>query len=146
MLVLSTIDWLPAGAALTTSVTFRNAPGLPPDATWAPTLLPPLPAVNCVPAQLPSRKVESDTVCAPTGAASARPAAKASAASPDHGSRSVRRRFERFMAVPFAGGDALDGEKAVCAACTDPQGRSGRTPLGEAVKKQQHWCGNLRRL
>src|SRR2546430_11620709 len=64
MLVLSTIVWLPDGAAFKTSITLRYAPGLPPDKTCAPVLLPPFPAVNWVPFQFASRNVLSETVCA----------------------------------------------------------------------------------
>jgi len=53
-------------------VTFRNAPGLPPTATCVAVVLPrlaavKLPAQNRYSAQLVSRKVLSDTVCAAVG-------------------------------------------------------------------------------
>ena len=56
--------WLPTGAAFNTSITLRYDPGLPPETTWAPVLLPPFPARNWVPVQSVSRNVLSETVCA----------------------------------------------------------------------------------
>src|SRR5664279_4046897 len=97
MLVLRTIVWLFSGAAFRTSVTFRNAPGLPPDSDCAAVLLPPRPAVNWVNAQLASRKVLSDSVCALAGEDSAAIVAMADNNGKNHAETAFVQRVERVM-------------------------------------------------
>src|SRR5450755_864504 len=104
MLVLRTMVFRPTGAALRTSVTLRNAPGLPPATDCAAVLLPPLPAVNWVNAQLASRKVLSDADCATAGPAAI--VATTDISKKSHADLAFVRCVERFIIFPLISASA----------------------------------------